>query len=180
MSVLGEFVRLDPELLGQVRSTPTQAYDRLSRFSESSRLDLGQAWQRLAALMDAARFPLNPVSAGSVFPDECTSWGAEADSRVLTAKEVAQASAHLNQAPFEVLMPHLRQVVEGEEGILVNLDPGSPHYLEPLSPEEAAKWRVPDERLRTIAPFLADRYEALVAFFDVAAKSAQCVVFWAA
>ncbi len=77
-------------------------------------------------------------------------------------------------------MPHLRQVVEGEEGILVNLDPGSPHYLEPLSPEEAAKWRVPDERLRTIAPFLADRYEALVAFFDVAAKSAQCVVFWAA
>ncbi|MFI0796690.1 DUF1877 family protein [Micromonospora rubida] len=180
--MLGDFVRLDPELLAQIRSTPTQAYDRLTRFPESSRLDLGTAWQRLVALMDTARFPINPVAAGSIFPDERTSWGAEADSRVLAAEEVAQASAHLNQTPFEVLVPHLQQILKDEDKILVNLDPtpGSPHYLKPLSPEEAAQWRISDEALRNIELVLADRYEALVAFFDTAANHGQCTVFWAA
>ncbi|SCF22962.1 hypothetical protein GA0070558_1652 [Micromonospora haikouensis] len=98
--------------------------------------------------MDTAKFPLNPVSAG----------------------EVAQASVHLTQIPFEVLLPHLRQVVEDEDGIVVNLGPRSPDYLKPLSPQEAAQWRVPDERLRIVALFLADRYEALVAFLDTSCK----------
>lgn len=180
MSVLGDFVRLDPQLLEQIRATPRDAYARLSDFDEASRLDLDRAWRRLAALMAAARFPINPIAAGSAFPDERTSWGAEADSRSLTVPEVAQAAAHLNQIPFDVLKPHLRSVLEAEDGVYVNLDPTSPRYLEPPPPEEAARIRVPDERLRDIEFLLAEHYQALVTFFDVAAKNGECTVFWAA
>ncbi|WP_406045728.1 hypothetical protein OG799_15370 [Micromonospora sp. NBC_00898] len=130
--------------------------------------------------MDAAHFPINPVTAGSLYPDERTSWGARADSRSLTVEEVARAAAHLSQTPFDVLRPQLRQVLEEEEGILVNLDPASPHYLEPLSPEEAAQVRMSDVTVRNIELILADRYEALVVFFDAAAGAGQCTVFWAA
>lgn len=180
MSVLGEFVRLDPELLEEIRAHPQAAYVRLSGWQEVARLDLGRAWKRLGALMDAAHFPINPINTGSFYPDERTSWGAQLDSRSLTAEEVTRAAAHLSRTPFDVLKPHLRQVLEEEDGILVNLDPASPRYLEPLSPEEAAQLRIPDERVRDIELNLAEGYEALVAFFDTAAKNGQCTVFWAA
>ncbi|MEU7921082.1 DUF1877 family protein [Micromonospora zamorensis] len=180
MSKLGEFARLDPETLAWLRGTPVEAYRQLTTFPDASRLDLGSAWARLTALMDAAHFSINPIAAGSPYPDEGTAWGAEGDSRCLTVEEVAQAARHLSRTPFEVLKPYLRQVLEAGKGAWVDLDPDSPRYLKPLSPEEAEQVRMSDETLRSIQLVLADRYEALVAFFDVAAKSGQCTVFWAA
>ncbi|WP_406062946.1 DUF1877 family protein [Micromonospora sp. NBC_00860] len=180
MSVLGDFVRLDPETLTQLRSTPVEAYERLTLFPEAARLDLGQAWRRLAALMDAAHFPINPITAGSLYPDERHAWGAQADSRCLGVEEVSRSSLHLSRTPFDVLTPHLRQILEEEQGILVDLDPASPQYLEPLSAEMAADGPMSNEEIHNIQLVLADRYEALVAFFGAAAKGGQCTVFWAA
>jgi hypothetical protein len=54
------------------------------------------------------------------------------------------------------------------------------HYLEPLSPAEAAQVRMSDVTVWNIELILADRYEALVVFFDAAARAGQCTVFWAA
>jgi hypothetical protein len=48
-------------------------------------------WDGLAALVDTAHFPINPIAAGSLYPDERTSWGADADSRSLTVEKVGQA-----------------------------------------------------------------------------------------
>jgi hypothetical protein len=180
VGILGDFARLDPETMVPLRRTPIKAYHQLIAFPDASRLDLGTMWARLSALMDAAHFPINPIAAGSPYPDERTAWGAEGDSRCLTAEEVAQAALHLSQTPFDILKPHLRQVLEAKAGSLVNLDPDSPRYLEPLSPEEAEQVRVSDERFRDIQLVLADRYEALVAFFETAAESGHCTVFWAA
>lgn len=45
MSVLGDFVRLDPEVMEAVRADPGDAYVRLSDFEEAGRLDLGRAWE---------------------------------------------------------------------------------------------------------------------------------------
>ncbi|MEV4825293.1 DUF1877 family protein [Micromonospora sp. NPDC049274] len=178
--MLGDFVRLDPETLARLRETPLEAYHQLTTCPNASRLDLDSMWERLSALMDAAHFPINPIAAGSPYPDESTAWGAEGDSRCLTAEEVAQAALHLRQSPFDILKPHLRQVLEAKAGALVNLDPDSPRYLQPLSPEEAEQVRMSDERFRDIQLVLVDDYEALVAFFDVAARGGQCTVFWAA
>ncbi|MCX5069982.1 YfbM family protein [Micromonospora lupini] len=180
MSILGDFARLDPETLAWLRRHPIKAYHQLTALPDASRLDLGPMWARLSALMDAGRFPINPIAAGSPYPDEHTAWGAEGDSRCLMAEEVAQSALYLSQTPFDILKPHLRQVLEAKAATLVNLDPDSPRYLEPLSPEEAEQVHMSDERVRDIQLVLANRYEALVAFFDVAAESGQCTVFWAA
>ncbi|MGC4759618.1 hypothetical protein [Micromonospora trifolii] len=138
--MLGDFARLDPETLARLRDTPIEAYRQLTTLPDASRLNLDSAYARLTDLMNAAHFPINPIAAGSPYPDERTAWGAEGDSRCLAVDEVTQAARHLSRTPFNVLKPHLRQVLEAEKGVLVDLDPGSPRYLEPLWPAEVRAW----------------------------------------
>lgn len=159
MSVLGDFVRMEPDQLEEIRSTPEDAYDRLTFFDPACKLDLDRAWSRLAFVMDAAGFPLNPITAGRLFPDVDSAWGAELDSRSLNADQVATASAFLRHTPFEVLAPYVPAAYAAEGRI--NTDPGP-------------------EILAAVHDQLASRYRALVEFFDAAAREGQCTVFWAA
>ncbi|MEO3744460.1 DUF1877 family protein [Plantactinospora sp. B5E13] len=162
MSVLGDLVRLDPELLEELRSVPGEAYDRLLEMDPEYRVDLDRDWAVLSFLMRTAGFPLDPMTAGQAFPDEDTAWGAGDDyplSRSLTPPEVAQIADRLNRTSFDVLAPHLPAALAANDRSGV-----------PLTAE----------RLDGIGRLVGQRYAALVTFFDIAAKNAQCTVFWAA
>ena len=172
MSWLGEFRRLPVVLLEEIRAAPQEAYDRVAVLDDM--LDLDRAWQRLAALMDRADFPLNPISAGALFPDERHAFGRDGDSRALTPEQVAMAAAHFSRTPFDVLAVHLRPLLDSEQWVPIP-DP----LLAPPAPAEVGTYRVDDETERAIRRTLAASYRELVAFFAAAAKHRQCTVFWA-
>ncbi|MFF5081586.1 DUF1877 family protein [Actinoplanes sp. NPDC000266] len=158
MSVLGEFRRMPPAHLEEIKAGPENAWDRVSVLSDM--LDLDREWRRLAELMDRAGFPLNPVTGGAPFPDERCDFGLS-----LTAEQVKAAAEHLAVTPFGALEVHLRPLLEAEA-------PGP--ALEPVvSP-------VDEGRARAIRDRLALAYLLLVGFYRTAAAEGQCTVFWAA
>lgn len=162
MSVLGDLARLDPDLLEELRAAPDEAYGHLLDMAPEYRLDLDRDWVVLSFLMDAAEFPLNPVTAGDPFPDQDTAWGARGDcplSRSLAPSDVARAADLLHGTPFDLLEPHLPAALAVHNRLGV-----------PLT----------TERVENIRRLLAQRYGALVTFFGSAAKNGQCTVFWAA
>ncbi|GAA0466358.1 hypothetical protein Ade02nite_46750 [Paractinoplanes deccanensis] len=169
MSVLGEFRRVAPEELERIRAVPELARDRADRLP--AWLDLDRAWERLAALMDRAGFPVNPISGGEPFPDERHAFG-----RSLTPAQVATAATHLARTPFGELEPHLRPLLDGEGWFQLPEQP----LLEPFVPTEADFHPVDDETARAIRDTLAEAYAELAQFFTAAARDGQCTVFWAA
>ncbi|WP_327027816.1 hypothetical protein OG989_18810 [Micromonospora sp. NBC_01740] len=181
MGVQAEFVRLDADLLNDIRQLASiDAYRQLTDFDPIYCLDLDRAWRRLAPLMAAASFPINPITDGSPFPDEQRAWREGPGSRWLGVQDVALAAAHLSRTPYSVLAPLVRSVVEAEEGVHVNLDVESPDYGKPLSPDEASRIVVGEEVVRELTELLAEPYRDLCKFFDLAALDGQCTIFWAA
>jgi hypothetical protein len=162
-------------LLEEIRATPEDAYARVLALPDM--LDLDRAWQRLAALMDAAKFPLNPITAGELFPDERHSFGRDGDSRALSPEQVAAAAAHLIKTPFSELAPHLRPLLDAEPRFPLP-DPRAP-LLEPLAPLDPESYRVDEETERAIRKTLEKSYSELVSFFREAAERGECTVFWA-
>ncbi|MEU8816617.1 DUF1877 family protein [Actinoplanes sp. NPDC048796] len=152
MSVLGEFRRMSPALLEEIRADPANAWNRVGALDDM--LDLDRAWERLADLMDRSGFPLNPITGGVPFPDERHDFGSS-----LTAKQVKAAAEHLSVTPFGALEVHLRPLLETEE----------PHG-----------GHVDERRARAIRDRLALAYFLLVGFYRTAAAEGQATVFWAA
>lgn len=168
MSQLGEFRRLSPEMLEELRPhSGLEAYDRVARLDDM--LDLDRAWRWLAALADRAAFPVNPITAGVPFPDERRAWGNEVASRLLDPERVAAAAAHLANTPFEILETHLRPLLDFEAQAPV---PGQPPNA------DAEVVRVDEEREQAIRNTLARSYDEMVSFFESAAKAGQCTIFW--
>ncbi|WP_308159750.1 DUF1877 family protein [Micromonospora sp. C81] len=178
--MLGDLARLSIDELEEIRRLRVaDAYDRLADFDPVRRLDLDRDWRRLAALMDAAGFPINPITGGSLFPDERRAWGDEIRSRHLNVDEVAQGAEHLNRVSFDLLAPHMRSVLEAEGGQHVDLDPSSPDHLKAIALSEQGRIAIPDEVVHDATQVVGERYHRLVAFFDAAARHNQCTVFWA-
>src|SRR5690349_1229645 len=123
MSIEGEFRRMPASVLDDIRAHPGQAYQRV--LGSGVRLDLGRSWERMAALLDRARFPINPITAGAVFPAEDHAFGREFDSRMLTADQVATVAAHLAGTPFEEVAAHLRPLLDTEPWVRL-ADPAAP------------------------------------------------------
>ena len=169
MSVLGEYRRLTPEALAEHRADPGRAYERIVELGDE--LDLDRSWARLAALLELAEFPVNPVTGGSPFPDEQSTW----DARALDAGQVATAAAHLRRTPFEVLGRHLRPLLDGEDWRVL-----PPQPLIDLSWEELPRCRADEATELAIRQTLAAAYDSLVRYFGEAAERGQCTVFWAA
>ncbi|MDI6103851.1 DUF1877 family protein [Actinoplanes sp. NEAU-A12] len=173
MSLLGEFRRLPADLLEEIRATPRDAYDRLADLDDM--LDLDRSWERLAKLIDRTGFPLNPITAGTPFPDEHHAFGRAGGSRALTIEEVAAAAERLSQVPFDVLQANLRPLLETE--------PISPQSFEsqmlgwPFDPRLDVN-RLKAEREQAVRITLAGSYSDLVRFFCVAAEKQDCTVFW--
>ena len=181
MSELGDFVRLSPALLEEIRAVPQTSYFRLTEeFGPPERLELDWEWRPFAGLMDAAGFPINPVTSGSIFPDERMSFGAQSDSRSLSPAQVARAADLLERTPFDVLAVHLRAVLEDQATETVDYDPTSPTYRQPLPPGRLVRPQLPEELVEDRRVQLAARYPDLVAFFRTAAANGECTVFWAA
>ena len=173
MSVLGDFVRLSPALLEEIRAVPETAYLRMTgEFGAPERLELDWEWRPYAGLFDAAGFPLNPVSSGSPYPDERSAFGAEGDAHSLSVLEVVQAADLLSRTPFEVLEVHLRAVLEDQATVTIDYDYTSPGYHQPLAPEKVVRPHLPDDLVHDRRVQLAERYGYLVAFFRAAADRA--------
>jgi hypothetical protein len=181
MSELGDFVRLSPVLLEEIRAVPETSYFRMTdEFGSPERLELDWEWRPYAGLFDAAGFSLNPVTSGSIFPDEHMSFGAHSDSHSLSATEVVQAADLLRWTPFEALAVHLHTVLEDQATVTIDYDRTSPGYHKPLPPEKVVRPHLPDDLVRDRRVQLAERYGDLVAFFRTAADRGECTVFWAA
>ncbi|MFI6823196.1 hypothetical protein ACIBJE_19885 [Micromonospora sp. NPDC050187] len=104
--------------------------------------------EQLAFLMDAAHFPINPITTGSLFPDEQTAWSRDGDSHSLIPEQVAQVAAHLKSTPFDVLAPHVRAALTAE-------------YRGSLNEEQS---RYLSDILGWATEHLAEHYRALVVF----------------
>jgi hypothetical protein len=181
VSVLGDFVRLSPVLLEEIRAVPETSYLRLTDgFGPPERLELDWEWRPYGGLFDAAGFPVNPVRSGTIFPNEHMSFGTYGDSHSLSETEVAQAADLLARTPFEALAVHLRTVLEDQATVTIDYDYTSPGYHKPLPPEKVVRPHLPDELIRDRHYQLAERYGELVAFFRTAADRGECAVFWAA
>jgi hypothetical protein len=168
-------------MLEEIRAVPETSYFRLTdEFGPPERLELDWQWRPFAGLFDAAGFSLNPVTSGSIFPDEHTSFGAHSDSHTLSATEVVQAADLLRRTPFEALAVHLRTVLEDQATVTIDYDRTSPGYHKSLPPEKVVRPHLPDEFVRERHDQLAERYEELVAFFRAAADRGDCTIFWAA
>jgi hypothetical protein len=197
VSVLGEFVRLDPQLLEDVRRDP-DAYQRLIDFDPAAHLDLDRAWARLALLLDEAGFLLNPIRAGDLFPDGSSAWGYAGDSRALSVDQVRQAAIYLNATPFGDLAAHVPAValalgyvgpftperLQGLEKYVKNLE-----TLPSAGPAVGTRTVIAaggvfgdaaDAELTNLRDSLERWYVNLVEFFRAAAAAGQCTVFWAA
>ncbi|XVV15301.1 DUF1877 family protein [Actinoplanes sp. CA-131856] len=174
MSVLGEFRRVSPAVLEEIRADPERAWDQVDRLPDD--LDLDRAWERLATLMDKAGFPLNPISGGTLFPDEAHAFGRDGDSRALTPAQVAEVAARLSRTPFTDLEPHLRPMLDAEGWFQLP----EPPLLEPFTPTEVDFHPVDDETAQAIRNTLAEAYDELAEFFTAAAQNNQSTVFWAA
>ncbi|XVV15677.1 DUF1877 family protein [Actinoplanes sp. CA-131856] len=153
--MLGEFRRMSPELLGEVKAAPENAWDRVSVLDDM--LDLDREWRRLADLMDRAGFSLNPITGGEPFPGERYQFGDHGLS--LTAEQVKAAAEHLAVTPFGALEIHLRPLLAETSGPVVS--------------------EVDEERARAIRNRLQLAYFVLVGFYLTAAAEGQCTVFWA-
>ncbi|GLY23724.1 hypothetical protein Misp04_34560 [Micromonospora sp. NBRC 101691] len=181
MSVLGESVRLSAEHLEELRRLSSiDAFWRLTKFEPTCRIDLDRFWKRLAPLMDAVAFPINPITGGSPFPDELRAWTEGCGSWWLSVQEVAVVARCLGRTSYEVLTPHIRAVLEAEDVVYADLDVDSPNYGKLLPPEEASRMRVTDETVAAVEELLVEPYRELVEFFEAAASHGQCTIFWAA
>jgi hypothetical protein len=158
MSVEGEFARLTPQLLEEVRAAPAGAYDRVTRMPAGDWLDLERSFGGLAILLEAEGVPVNPITAGAAFPDEQHAWGTTLRSRSLTAAEVAQAAASLREVPFARLERH--------------------RYF--LAVRENARRPIDEQALDNRMARLGEFYPSLAAFFAGAAERGLCTIFWTA
>jgi hypothetical protein len=165
LSSLGEFRQVSPETLEDVRSEPPAAYGRVHELEEG--LDVEGDWKRLAALMDLAGFPVNPMTGGEVFPDERWTWGGNGDARALTTEQVAAVAGRLAATPFESLGLYLSRIFE--QGWT------SPHPdgdVDPLPVDDT-------ERPEAIEKRLAAGWAELTAYFRQAASAGRQTIFWA-
>jgi hypothetical protein len=165
LSSLGEFRRMSPETFEDIRSEPPAAYERVRDLEES--LDVEGDWKRLAALMDLAGFPVNPMTGGEVFPDENWTWGGNGDARTLTAEQVAAVAERLAATSFEQLEPHLAGIFE--HGWT------SPHPdgdVDPLPTDDSG-------RPEAVRGRLAAAWAELTGYFTKAAAAGHRTVFWA-
>ncbi|MFI6823200.1 DUF1877 family protein [Micromonospora sp. NPDC050187] len=158
VSLLGESVRLSMDHLEELRRLPSSdSYRQLTEFDAAYCIDLDRFWKRLAPLMDAAAFPVNPITGGSPFPDERRAWTKGPVARWLSVQEVALVAGHLNRTSYDVLVSHIRAVLEA----------GSSSYVD-------------DEWVAEVETLLAEPYRELVDFYKAAAIHGQCTIFWAA
>lgn len=175
MSLLGDVIRLSPELWEDIRADPSTAYDRVTNFGGPERLELDWEWKVFSPLLAAAGFRVNPFLSGALFPDEQTAFGASLDPR-----QVAEAAALLAQTPFTVLAPRLRDALVQRDTVLVDYDHESPTYGQPLPPERIVTPTFPNERVESYRIRLAPRYDDLTDFYSAAARHGECTIFWAA
>ena len=180
MSVLGDVIRLSPELREQIRADSSTAYDRVTTFGGPQRLELDWEWKLFAPLFAAANFRVNPFRSGALFPDEQTAFGAGGDARSLDPHEVAEAAALLEQTPFAVLATNLRGALVERDTVRVDYDYESPTYGQPLPPERIVTPTFSDRRVESYRIRLADRYHDLTAFYGEATRQGECTIFWAA
>ena len=162
MSSLGEFRQMSPETLEDIRSEPLRSFERVLEVWEN--LPVEGDWKRLAALMDLAGFPVNPMTgADAPFPNEHRNWGA----RVLTPEQVAVVADRLAATPFERLGSHLTQLFEygwtsrDPDGDVQPLPAGEPGLREAVRGRLAAAWA------------------ELTEYFAEAAAEGRQTIFWA-
>ncbi|GAB1645710.1 hypothetical protein [Krasilnikovia sp. MM14-A1259] len=180
MSLLGDVIRLSPELREEIRADAATAYDRVTSFDGVERLELDWEWKVFAPLFAAAGFRVNPFRSGALFPDEETAFGALGDARSLDPDQVVEASDLLEQTPFTVLVPRLRDALVERDTVRVDFDRESPTYGRPLPLQRIVTPTFSDEQVESYRIRLADRYDDLTNFYRAAARHGQCTIFWAA
>jgi hypothetical protein len=180
MSLLGDVIRLSPELREEIRADPSNAYDRVTSFGGPERLELDWEWKVFAPLFAAAGFRVNPFRSGALFPDEETAFGAWGDARSLDPHQVVEAAVLLEQTPFAVLAPRLRDALVERDTVRVDYDYESPTYGQPLPLERIVMPAFSNERMESYRLQLADRYDDLTNFYSAAARHGECTIFWAA
>ncbi|MBM2617514.1 DUF1877 family protein [Actinoplanes sp. LDG1-06] len=182
MSLLGDLIRLSPELRDEIRSDPATAYDRVTTFDQPERLELDWEWKLFGPLFTIAGFRVNPFRSGVLFPDEQTAFGAHGDARCLDPAQVAEAATQLERTPFAALAPHLRDALVERDTLRVDYDYDyeSPTYGQPLPPERIVTPTFPDEQIESYRTRLADPYADLTTFYRTAAHHGECTIFWAA
>ena len=180
MSLLGDVIRLSPELREDIRADPSTAYERVTMFGEQERLELDWEWKLFAPLFTAAGFRVNPFRSGELFPDAQTAFGAWGDARSLDPHQVAEAAELLEQTPFTALAPNLRDALVQRDTVLIDYDYESPTYRQPLPPERIVTPTFSNERIESYRIQLAGRYDDLTTFYSAAARHGECTIFWAA
>lgn len=156
---------MSPETLEDIRSEPPRAHDRVHDLPDS--LDVDRDWKRLAALLDLAGFPVNPMTGGEVFPDERYSWGGNGDALALTTEQVTLVADRLAGTPFDQVAQHLPHLhAQGWQSVHPD------GHLHPITAEE--------DMAAAVRERLAEAYAQLTAFFAAAAANGQRTIFWAA
>ncbi|WP_246612478.1 DUF1877 family protein [Paractinoplanes bogorensis] len=161
--MLGDLIRLSPELRDEIRADPSTAYDRATSFDGPERLELDWEWKLFGPLFTAAGFRVNPFRSGS--PGVPFSGALS-----LEPNEVAEAAATLEKTPFAVHVPHLRGALVERDTVRVDHDYESPVVTPTF----------PDDEVESYRSRLAPRYDDLTAFYRTAADHGECTVFWAA
>ena len=180
MSLLGDVIRLSPELREEIGADPSTAYERVTSFGGPERLELDWEWKLFAPLFAAAGFRVNPFRSGALFPDAETAFGAWGDARSLDPQQVAEVAALLERTPFSILAPALRDALVERDTVRVDYDYESPTYGQPLPLERIVTPAFSDEQVESYRIRLADRYEDLTSFYSAAVRLAECTIFWAA
>jgi hypothetical protein len=180
VSLLGDVIRLSPELREEIRADPSTAYDRVTTFGEPERLELDWEWKLFAPLFALGGFRINPFLSGALFPDEETAFGARGDSRSLDPDQVGEVAAVLERTAFAALVPHLRDALVEHGTVRVDYEYGSSTYGQPLPPERIVTPTFSDERVESYRIQLAVRYGDLNDFYSAAARNGECTIFWAA
>ncbi|GAB2585362.1 hypothetical protein Aab01nite_52970 [Paractinoplanes abujensis] len=175
MSLLGDLVRLSPQLREDIRSHPATAYERMTTFGDPERLELDWEWKLFGPLFTAAGFSVNPFRSGVLFPEEPNGF-----ARALDPPQVAEASARLDRTPFTALAPHLLGALVERDTVRVDYDYDSPTYGRPLPPERIVTPSFTDEELDSYRTRLTASYTDLTHFYRAATHNGECTVFWAA
>ena len=165
MSMIGEYARLTPTELDRAVKDPGWAQDFVGELIDAQAdepgasrprcLDTSQAWDTLGLLLRRIDFPIDIVHGEEEIPD-ADDWG-YGPPRYLTPEQVRAASSALAATPSDVLT----RGVTAAELLRADLYPR-------IAQDEVEEW----------LKYVVHHYQALVPFFETAAREGHAMMVW--